>query len=142
VSNSIFVKEFHSSIEALGDTLNGALAKLIERGWITREQIFYAQLCLEEALVNAVTHGNHCDERLSVRIEVAEEDDICVIRVYDQGSGFNPETVSLPGCENMNGRGICLIRYCMDEVKYDKHEHCLEMRMHRKALCKEGAPHE
>jgi len=122
-------------MEALGVTLKAALRALVDKGWVDSGQTFYAQLCLEEALVNAVDHGNERDPSKRVRIEMIEEDDCCVIRVYDQGSGFSPGDIHLPELEQMNGRGICLIRYCMQAVAYNNQTKCLEMRMRRNAVC-------
>ncbi|MCC6488081.1 MAG: ATP-binding protein [Candidatus Hydrogenedentes bacterium] len=142
MTKPFFVRELRSSMDALGDTLKSALAALVERGWVESGHTFYAQLCLEEALVNAITHGNQCNECLKVRIEMTEEGEYCLIRVYDQGAGFTPERVALPNLEQLNGRGVCLIRYCMDEVSYNHEENCLEMKMRRNTLCKGGARHE
>lgn len=142
MANPFFVREFDSTMDALGDTLRDALQQLIERGWVETDQTFYAQLCLEEALVNAITHGNNCDACRKVRIEMIEEGEFCRIRVYDEGSGFCPDNVKLPNQEQLNGRGVCLMRYCMDDVSYNRDKNCLEMKMRRKALCKGGTRHE
>ena len=128
-----FVEQFSSTMDAVGGVLRSALRALAQRGWVAPEQSFYAQLCLEEALVNAVDHGNHCDPAKSVRLEMAEDRDVCVIRVYDEGSGFSPDEVRLPHLEQANGRGICLIRHCMEQVTYNNECRCLEMHMRRQA---------
>lgn len=142
MTKPFFVKEFRSTMDAVGDSLKGALAALIEHGWVDPDQTFYAQLCLEEALVNAVEHGNRCNARLKVRIEMSDEGDHCLIRVFDEGAGFVPAEVGVPDMDQMHGRGICLIKYCMEEVKYNRAQHCLEMRMRRKALCGGDPCHE
>ncbi len=126
-------------MEAVGVTLKAALRALIDKGWVDEGQTFYAQLCLEEALVNAVDHGNERDPAKKVRIEMHEDDSTCVIRVCDEGPGFAPHDITLPELEQMNGRGICLIRYCMEAVAYDNETNCLEMRMRRNAVCPKDA---
>lgn len=134
MAKPFFVETFGSTMDAVGRVLQGALRALIEHGWVDPQQKFYAQLCLEEALVNAVDHGNKCDPAKTVRIELSEDEDTCAIRVYDEGGGFSPDDIHLPQLEQTNGRGICLIRYCMDKVSYDNKNKCLEMRMRRKAM--------
>jgi len=57
--------------------------------------------------------------------------------VRDEGEGFNAEDIELPDCEQLGGRGICLIRHFMDHVEFNEAEHCLEMRFSRKACCEE-----
>lgn len=133
--------EFASTLDVLGDAIQDALEALMEDGWIDDDQVFYARLCLEEALVNAITHGNQSDNSRKVRIEMAQEakSDMCCIRVCDEGPGFKPEDIHLPSGTALNGRGVCLIRHCMESVKYDAKHHCLEMRMRRKGLCRGGA---
>ncbi|MBN2311733.1 MAG: ATP-binding protein [Candidatus Hydrogenedentes bacterium] len=138
-TQAFFQREFASALDEVGGTLQDALAALRERDWIDAGQEFYARLCLEEALVNAVTHGNDSDPSRSVRIEMAEDGDVCVIRVFDEGEGFSPADVRPPDTEQMDGRGICLIRYCMEQVEYDASEHCLIMKMRRNALCQGGS---
>ncbi len=139
---AFFARSFASTLNEVGKVLPEALQALQEGGWIEPSQVFYARLCLEEALVNAVVHGNHGDATLGVSVELIDEgEERCCIRVYDEGGGFSPEQVETPDCCNGGGRGIVLIRHCMDSVTYNTAERCLEMRMKRKALCKGGATH-
>ena len=133
--------EFASTLDVLGDAIQDALEALLDNGWIDEDQVFYARLCLEESLVNAITHGNQLDDARTVRIEMSQEaaEDICRIRVYDEGPGFKPGDIQMPPGTELNGRGVCLIRHCMESVRYDPENHCLEMRMRRKGLCRGGA---
>jgi anti-sigma regulatory factor (Ser/Thr protein kinase) len=139
-STAFYSAEFPSTLEVLGDAIQDALEALLDNDWIDEDQVFYGRLCLEEALVNAITHGNQSDDARKVRIEMIEErdDDTCCIRVCDEGPGFAPENVRLPAGAELNGRGVCLIRHCMESVRYDGAKHCLEMRMKRKGLCRGG----
>ncbi len=140
--NAVFHSaEFPSTLDVLGDAIQDALNALLQDGWIDDGQVFYARLCLEEAIVNAITHGNQSDGARKVRIEMTREapGEFCCIRVCDEGTGFDPDDITLPPCTELNGRGICLIRHCMDSVNYDPRTHCLEMRMRRNGLCRGGA---
>ena len=88
--------------------------------------------------MNAVVHGNGGDPERVARLTMSADGDTCFIRVYDEGKGFSPDALGVPAPEQKNGRGICLIRHCMSDVKYNRETHCLEMQMQRKALCKGG----
>jgi anti-sigma regulatory factor (Ser/Thr protein kinase) len=138
LTGAFFSREFPSSFGAMGNALKDALAALLEHDWIAPDQVFYARLCLDEAVVNAITHGNHGDARRRVRIEMLDEGDICRIRVRDEGGGFNVTKVADPSNDQFGGRGLCLIKYCMDDVRFNETDRCLEMTMHRKSLCREG----
>lgn len=86
------------------------------------EAVFAVQLALEEALTNAVKHGNRHDATKTVTIRYAVNEDKAVVVVRDEGGGFLPDDV--PDCTAPdrlpipNGRGIMLIRAYMDEVCY------------------------
>ena len=88
----------------------------------TEHEIFAIKLAVEEALVNAIKHGNQLDpdKRVDVSFQVTcERFDI---RISDEGPGFNPEDVPDPtAIENLErpcGRGLLLIRGFMNEVQY------------------------
>lgn len=114
-------------------TLDRAVAALLEGEWIQGCHIPCIRLCLEEALVNAVRHGNHGDARRTVSIQMAARGDECVIQVSDEGGGFRVDEVALPESDQLGGRGICLIRHYMEHVVFDTTAHCLEMSFRRKS---------
>jgi serine/threonine-protein kinase RsbW len=84
--------------------------------------IFGIRLALEEALVNAIKHGNRQDRTKKVRIEFRERQDRIEIGIADEGPGFNPDQVADPlAAENLDrpsGRGLLLMRHYMSEVTY------------------------
>lgn len=139
VSKPFFESEFPSTVEAMGPTLDRALKALAARGWVDASQEFYAHLCLEEALVNAITHGNQGEADRKVLLRMAEDGDRCVIQVFDEGRGFRVDEVRLAETDQHGGRGICLIKFCMEEVYYDREENCLVMKMRRNTLSKQGS---
>ncbi len=96
-------------------------AALVAHGYDS-QALFAVRLSLEEALVNAIRHGNrHIDEGL---VEVRWTIDAREARfdVVDQGEGFDPDAVPDPTAdENLeipSGRGIMLIRSYMTEVAF------------------------
>jgi len=127
-----FSREFPSSLEAMPEVLGHALAVLAERHWIEPGQEFSARLCLEEAMVNAVTHGNKCDRGRRVRVEMAEEDELCHISIFDEGQGFNTDCVEPPDAVRLGGRGLCLIKHYMERVRFDSVGNRLEMWLRRR----------
>src|SRR5205085_6199329 len=84
--------------------------------------IFCIRLALEEALVNAIKHGNQLDRAKKVHIECAFTGDRFEVNITDEGPGFDPEEVPDPLCEeNLErpcGRGLFLIRHYMTDVVY------------------------
>jgi serine/threonine-protein kinase RsbW len=84
--------------------------------------IFSIRLALEEALVNAIKHGNQMDRSKKVHISYFVGPDRFEIRIADEGRGFDPDDVPDPMApENLErpcGRGLLLMRHYMTEVTY------------------------
>lgn len=77
---------------------------------------------VREAVANAVEHGNTLDPEKKVEVEFGLEGEDVVIRVSDQGAGFDVAALVDPTeRENLlrpNGRGIFLMKSFMDEIDY------------------------
>src|SRR5438874_1563363 len=58
--------------------------------------IFSIRLALEEALVNAIKHGNQLDRSKKVHVQCSFRDDRFEVAIADEGPGFNPEDVPDP----------------------------------------------
>src|SRR5262245_59310328 len=105
-----------SELAAGHRVLEELLAKLSAENWTSRD-MFGIRLALEEAVVNAIKHGNRLDKSKQVHVHCRSTIDGIFIRIADQGQGFDPEAV--PDCTDPehidcpNGRGIMLMRNFM-----------------------------
>jgi len=85
-------------------------------------EIFCIKLALEEALVNAIKHGNQMDRSKKVRISYRVNAERFDIEIADEGKGFDPDDVPDPmAVENLErpcGRGLLLMRHYMTEVVF------------------------
>ena len=90
-----------------------------EYGEQGRHQI---SLAVREAMANAVLHGNRFDASKKIFLSAAMHRSSLVISIRDEGNGCEPESVPDPlAAENIlrdSGRGMLLIRACMDEVTW------------------------
>ena len=115
------VTTFRSDLESARVAAD-AVVEEIEGAGYTLDAVFAIKLALEEAITNAIRHGNGSDPSKQVTIRCAVSPEKCVIVVRDQGNGFNPDRV--PDCTNASrlplphGRGIMLMRAYMDQVLY------------------------
>lgn len=118
---SFEVRTFPSDLKEACRAKEAIIARLREFSF-DEHSLFGITLALEEALTNAVKHGNCCDCSKPVTVRYAVNSEKAVIIVRDEGVGFCPESV--PDCTSPeriavpNGRGIMLIRAYMDEVCY------------------------
>jgi serine/threonine-protein kinase RsbW len=85
--------------------------------------LFSIKLALEEALVNAIKHGNQYDRGKNVDIVYQLLPDRFIVHITDEGDGFDPSDVPDPtAIENLErpcGRGLMLMRHYMTEVNYN-----------------------
>lgn len=110
------------------------VARLEELEYSTRE-VFGVRLALEEALVNAIKHGNRMAPDKTVRVEWAVSPEFVRVVIEDQGPGFKPENVPDPTMEeNLErpcGRGIMLMRAFMSHVEYQGRGNVLVLEKRR-----------
>lgn len=90
---------------------------------LSEEQLSVLLLAVTEATTNAIIHANKCDPSKLVRIHAQIENSKLVIRIKDEGKGFDPTKLPDPTePENLlkdSGRGVYLMKVYMDEVKYN-----------------------
>ena len=88
----------------------------------SREARFSIQLAMEEAVTNAIKHGNRFDRTKKVTIRYACNHKAFTLSVRDEGQGFDPGSVPDPTSpENLTlpyGRGLMLMRAYMDRVEF------------------------
>ncbi len=103
--------------------VTGALMDVLREKGVDEGTIFDVHVGFEEALRNAMVHGNRNDPGKKVTVEAEVLDDRVTITVEDEGEGFEQNTVADPTLdENLlkeGGRGVYLIKHLMDEVSYE-----------------------
>ena len=107
-------------IESVLDYLNERMIKL---GIVDSEESLVL-MALDEAIVNAIKHGNRGDAGKAVNIVAELSAREACFTVSDEGSGFVREDVPDPTDPSRllepSGRGLFLINHIMDEVCYNK----------------------
>jgi serine/threonine-protein kinase RsbW len=98
------------------------LGELERRHW-DEADVFAVHLALEEALVNAIKHGNHKDRSKSVDVVCRLKPDRVQIEITDEGEGFDPAAVPDPTTEENleipSGRGLMLMRCYMTSLEFN-----------------------
>lgn len=108
---------------------------------LEEDAVHWVGVAVRESVINAIKHGNREDASKTVTIEFAmdapEKPREMVVRVIDQGNGFEPDAVADPlAPENLlksSGRGIFFMRSFMDDVQLHRMpEGGMEVRMVKK----------
>jgi serine phosphatase RsbU (regulator of sigma subunit)/anti-sigma regulatory factor (Ser/Thr protein kinase) len=117
---TISISSIPSEVGRVEDTI---LPSLSARGYGERA-LFAVKLALEEAIINAIKHGNQLDTTKKVNVDFTIEEDRVEIAVADEGEGFDPEAVPDPrkeeNIEAHSGRGLLLMRAYMDSVQFNE----------------------
>jgi serine/threonine-protein kinase RsbW len=110
--------------------VNRLIDALEPHGYGERE-LFGVRLALEEAIVNAVKHGNRNDSSKAVRVRYQTTEQQFLVEVQDEGPGFDPEGVPDPlapeNLERPGGRGVFLMRHYMTWVSFNERGNCVTM---------------
>lgn len=98
------------------------LAAMHDRDYSSKD-ILAVHISLEEAIVNALRHGNHDDPSKRVVVRYQVNPDCALAEVEDQGPGFDPHGVPDPlaqvNMERPSGRGLLLMRSLMTWVRFN-----------------------
>ncbi|MCF8345675.1 MAG: ATP-binding protein [Bacteroidales bacterium] len=85
-----------------------------------------------EATNNAIVHGNKKDPNKLVNVQIIREGSQLLIRIKDQGPGFDytkvPDPTAPENLEKINGRGIFLMKRLSDEIAFEDDGRLVELK--------------
>jgi len=110
----------------------------VKNNHFSSNDIFSIHLAIEEAMINAVKHGNKQDPLKKIRIEYSITPEMFDISIIDEGGGFTPTQVPDPRCEEnlykATGRGLLLMKTYMDCVEYNEAGNCVHMVKYKEEI--------
>ncbi len=125
-----------SKMDAAHQVVQEVLHQLQLRSWPAHD-VFCVHLALEEALINAIKHGNRLDPAKQVHIGCWLCPASVRLEIADEGLGFDPEAIPDPthedGIFSTSGRGIMLMRSFMTSVQYADSGRRVILEKHRSA---------
>jgi len=120
------MEEFYLSFPArirylhLATSMCRELCAKVTRKRKVRDFVEDIELCISEACTNAIQYGGGRDSQASISVCFHLYPDHVVIRVGDQGKGFDLDDIPVPDLENHpeRGYGLYIIKAKMDDVRY------------------------
>lgn len=107
------------------------ILEAVKKIGFTPHSSFAIKLALEEAMINAIKHGNKQDKSKNVHVEAKVTPKVAEIIIEDEGPGFDRSSVPDPtleeNLEKCSGRGILLIESYMNLVEWSHHGRRLRM---------------
>jgi serine/threonine-protein kinase RsbW len=79
--------------------------------------------CLNEALINAIKHGNHSDPAKIVIVNADVDNKRIIWTVTDEGTGFDyvhlPDPTAPENIEMLTGRGVFIMKHLADQCVFN-----------------------
>lgn len=111
-----------TDLQAARQVAENILGQAQARGYAD-DVCFAIRLAIEEALSNAVKHGNRFDPCKKITVKASVGGETMSVCIADEGAGFDPAFVPDPtaeeNIEKPSGRGIMLMRAYMDQVSFN-----------------------
>ena len=119
--------QVHSNFDML-DFVQMVSDRMAHLGGLDEDAMHWIGVAVRESVINAIKHGNreHPEKLVTVEFTFApvSEPSELVVRVIDQGAGFDPGEIADPlAPENLlkaSGRGIFFMRSFMDDVQIQR----------------------
>lgn len=123
-----------SKIENIYPVEREILERASELGY-DGDACFCLRLAMDEALINAITHGNRNMEEKNVRIIAYCDEQRIAVTVQDEGDGFDQSTLVDPTQEpylhKSSGRGVYLIQQFTHEIQFNEKGNAITFSIHR-----------
>lgn len=103
--------------------LEALIENIADKYHISEDTFANMMTCLNEALINAIKHGNKMDPEKKVIINAEVEPKRIVWTIADEGPGFDYSTLPDPtapeNIENLTGRGVFIIKHLADQCIFN-----------------------
>ena len=112
------------------------ILKWLESTKLDDSTLFDIRLCVEEAVRNAITHGNNNNKDLNVLVSYWIESGNLIIEVEDEGRGFDhgkvPDPTTRENLTKNSGRGVYLVGKLMDKMEFNDRGNKVRLTKHLK----------
>ena len=131
----IFRRIASSRLDLKQSVIDGVVGTLVPRGLVPAEDEPWLCLCLDEAVVNAMLHGNEGDPGFDIDVVVGLDSDRWYVQIADCGTGFDlahlPKIDSDDALAAEHGRGVRLMADWLDDLTWFRGGAVTRMGRHR-----------
>ena len=114
-------------------TVEKFVAELFEEYNIAFKYFNKVFLCVSEAVVNSIEHGNKNDKNKKISIFTDYALECVYIKIRDEGKGFNIDDIVNPTIEGNikkeSGRGIHIIKSLSQKIEYNREENSIQFKI-------------
>ena len=117
------------------DLAESITMRVAEAAGFGEDELHKMGMAVREGVINAYNYGNQQDRRKKILMTLELDPDKMVVKVLDEGKGFELTEVPDPLAEEnllrTSGRGLFLMKAFMDEVHFERGGS--EVQMHKQA---------
>ena len=103
--------------------LEQLIEEIADKHHVAEDTFANMMTCLNEAVINAIIHGNKQDENKRVIVNAEVDPKRIIWTVTDQGPGFAYNNLADPtapeNLENLTGRGVFIIKHLADQCIFN-----------------------
>lgn len=128
-------RRWASDLAVKQEVIDAVASLLLEGGYLHADDEPMLCICLDEAVANAIRHGNQQVFSKVVEVLVGVDQDRWCVAVGDEGEGFDPNNVPDPTTEHgllaESGRGIRIMNAWLDQLIYYREGRTIVMARRR-----------
>ncbi|RWY52620.1 ATP-binding protein [Mucilaginibacter gilvus] len=118
----LYTLQLPSKYESI-NLLEALIEEIADKYQVSDDTFANMMTCLNEAVVNAIVHGNKLDETKMVIVNAEVEPKRVVWTVTDQGAGFDYNNLADPTApdklEELTGRGVFILKHLADQCIFN-----------------------
>ena len=103
--------------------LEALIENIADKYHVSEDTFANMMTCLNEALINAIKHGNKLDPGKKVIVNAEADPKRIVWTITDEGPGFDyndlPDPTAPENIENLTGRGVFIIKHLADQCIFN-----------------------
>jgi serine/threonine-protein kinase RsbW len=129
-TSELFTLQLPSKVESITQ-LELLIEELADKYKISDDVFANMMTCLNEAVMNAILHGNKQNENKIVIVNAEADPKRIVWTVTDEGDGFDynhlPDPTAPENLENLTGRGVFILKQLADQCVFNSKGNEIEL---------------
>jgi len=128
----LYTLQLPSTMDSIA-RLENLVEEISERYHVSEDVFANMMTCLNEALINAIVHGNQSDINKTVYVNAEITDGKKITwTVADEGPGFDynniPDPTAPENLEKLTGRGVFIIKHLADQFIFNTRGNEVELQ--------------